>query len=422
MQPRKEAGNGPSAYSPPLADAPFASKITLALESGIVHVARVLPVGGTSSYMSDSSPVAGILEIHDKGYGFLRKPERGSAPTPQDVFVPPDMIKRNGLRDGVQLSGVSVANGRGPQLIELQQVNERAVDLYRDQLPFEELTTINPNRWIKLENGPDKLSSRVIDLMTPIGHGQRGLIVASPRSGKTMLMQAIADSVLTNSPDTFLMIVLVDERPEEVTDFRQFLAGRGELWSSSNDQENASHVRLSKLVIERAKRLVESGRDVFILMDSITRLGRAFNVGSKGNTMSGGISSRALEIPRKIFAAARQTEEAGALTIVATALIDTGSRMDEVIFQEFKGTGNMEIVLDRRLAEARVYPAIDIEKSGTRREELLLPKAMLEKVTTIRRGLHGLPVQAQMERLLMILKKFPDNKAALEQLPSRPAA
>jgi len=372
--------------------------------------------------MSDSSPVAGILEIHDKGYGFLRRPERGSAPTPQDVFVPPDMIKRNALRDGVQLSGISVSNGRGPQLIELQQVNDRAIDLYRDQLPFEELTTINPNRWIKLENGADKLSTRVLDLMTPVGHGQRGLIVASPRSGKTMLMQAIADGVLINSPDTFVMIVLIDERPEEVTDFRQFLAGRGEIWSSSNDQENASHVRLAKLVIERAKRLVESGRDVFILLDSITRLGRAFNVGSKGNTMSGGISARALEIPRKIFAAARQTEEAGALTIVATALIDTGSRMDEVIFQEFKGTGNMEIVLDRRLAEARVYPSIDIEKSGTRREELLLSKNILDKVTTIRRGLHGLPVQAQMERLLMILKKFPDNKSALEQLPARPAA
>ena len=381
----------------------------------------IAPVGVVRFSMSDSSPVAGILEIHDKGYGFLRKPERGSAPTPQDVFVPPDMIKRNALRDGVQLSGVSVSNGRGPQLIELQQVNERAIDLYRDQLPFEELTTINPNRWIQLENGADKLSTRVLDLMTPIGHGQRGLIVASPRSGKTMLMQAIADGVLMNSPDTFVMIVLIDERPEEVTDFRQFLAGRGEIWSSSNDQENASHVRLAKLVIERAKRLVESGRDVFILLDSITRLGRAFNVGSKGNTMSGGISSRALEIPRKIFAAARQTEEAGALTIVATALIDTGSRMDEVIFQEFKGTGNMEIVLDRRLAEARVYPSIDIEKSGTRREELLLPKGILDKVTTIRRGLHGLPVQAQMERLLMILKKFPDNKSALEQLPSRPA-
>jgi transcription termination factor Rho len=369
--------------------------------------------------MSDSSPVAGILEIHDKGYGFLRRPERGSAPTPQDVFVPPDMIKRNSLRDGVQLSGVSIANGRGPQLIELQQVNERSLDLYRDQLPFEELTTINPNRWIKLENGPDKLSARVMDLMTPIGHGQRGLIVASPRSGKTMLMQAIADSVLTNSPDTFLMIVLVDERPEEVTDFRQFLAGRGELWSSSNDQENASHVRLAKLVIERAKRLVESGRDVFILMDSITRLGRAFNVGSKGNTMSGGISSRALEIPRKIFAAARQTEEAGALTIVATALIDTGSRMDEVIFQEFKGTGNMEIVLDRRLSEARVYPAIDIEKSGTRREELLLKKDVLDKITIIRRGLHGISPQSQMEYLLKILKQYPDNKTALEKLPAR---
>ena len=369
--------------------------------------------------MSDSSPVAGILEIHDKGYGFLRRPERGSAPTPQDVFVPPDMIKRNALRDGVQLSGLSIANGRGPQLIELQQVNDRAVDMYRDQLPFEELTTINPNRWIKLENGADKLSTRVLDLMTPIGHGQRGLIVSSPRSGKTMLMQAIADGVLINSPDTFVMIVLIDERPEEVTDFRQFLAGRGEIWSSSNDQENASHVRLAKLVIERAKRLVESGRDVFILLDSITRLGRAFNVGSKGNTMSGGISARALEIPRKIFAAARQTEEAGALTIVATALIDTGSRMDEVIFQEFKGTGNMEIVLDRRLAEARVYPSIDIEKSGTRREELLLKPAILDKVTTIRRGLHGLPVQAQMERLLMILKQYPDNKSALEKLPAR---
>jgi transcription termination factor Rho len=371
--------------------------------------------------MSDSSPVAGILEIHDKGYGFLRRPERGSAPTPQDVFVPPDMIKRNALRDGVQLSGVSISNGRGPQLVELQQVNERAIELYRDQLPFEELTTINPNRLVTLSTGADKLSARVLDLMTPIGHGQRGLIVASPRSGKTMLMQAIAEGVLVNSPDTFVMIVLIDERPEEVTDFRQFLAGRGELWSSSNDQENASHVRLAKLVIERAKRLVESGRDVFILLDSITRLGRAFNVGSKGNTMSGGISSRALEIPRKIFAAARQTEEAGALTIVATALIDTGSRMDEVIFQEFKGTGNMEIVLDRRLAEARVYPSIDIEKSGTRREELLLSKGVLDKVTTIRRGLHGLPVQAQMERLLMILKKFPDNKSALEQLPTRPA-
>lgn len=366
--------------------------------------------------MSDAAPVTGILEIHDKGYGFLRRPDRGSAPTNQDVFVPPDTIKRNNLRDGVFLSGLSVANGRGPQLVELHEVNTRALADYRELIPFEELTTVNPNRWIPLEMGAEKMSARIIDLMTPIGHGQRGLIVASPRSGKTMLMQAIAESVLTNSPDTFVMVVLVDERPEEVTDFRQFLAGRGELWSSSNDQENASHVRLSKLVIERARRLVESGKDVFMLMDSITRLGRAFNYGAKGQTGTGGLSTRALEIPRKFFASARQTEEAGALTIIATALIDTGSKMDEVIFQEFKGTGNMEIVLDRRMAESRVYPAIDITKSGTRREELLLPPRILERVNILRRGLHGMQVQAQMERLQMILRKFPDNKSALEQI------
>jgi transcription termination factor Rho len=231
------------------------------------------------------------------------------------------------------------------------------------------------------------------------------------------LIQSIAESVLLNSPDTFLMVILVDERPEEVTDFRQFLAGRGELWASSNDQENASHTRLAKLVIERARRLVESGKDVFMLMDSITRLARAFNHGAKGQTGSGGLSTRAMEIPRKFFASARQTEEAGALTIIATALIETGSKMDEVIFQEFKGTGNMEIVLDRRLAEARIYPSIDITKSGTRREELLLAPKTLERINILRRGLHGVPVQAQMERLQMILKKFPDNRTALDQLP-----
>ncbi len=373
--------------------------------------------------MSDSSPVAGILEIHDKGYGFLRKPERGSAPTPQDVFVPPDMIKRNALRDGVQLSGISVSNGRGPQLIELQQVNDRAIDLYRDQLPFEELTTVNPNRWIKLENGPDKLSARVLDLMTPIGHGQRGLIVASPRSGKTMLMQAIADSVLTNSPDTFVMIVLIDERPEEVTDFRQFLAGRGEIWSSSNDQGK----RQPRPAREARHRTRQASRRKRTRCLHPTRLDHA-----PRSRLQRRLQGQH-DVRRHLLARAGNSEkdfrrrparprEAGALTIVATALIDTGSRMDEVIFQEFKGTGNMEIVLDRRLAEARVYPSIDIEKSGTRREELLLPKAILDKVTTIRRGLHGLPVQAQMERLLMILKKFPDNKTALDQLPARPAS
>jgi len=370
--------------------------------------------------MSEKTPVSGILEVHDKGYGFLRKPEKGSAAAPGDVFVPPDFIRRNGLRDGVSISGTSVMNGRGPQLAEIEQLNDKPVEAYKDQIPFEELTTINPNRWIRLETAPENYSTRVIDLMTPIGHGQRAMIVAPPRSGKTMLMQAIADGVAKNHPKAFLMIVLVDERPEEVTEFRKFIQGRGELWSSSNDQDVQSHVRLSKLVIERAKRLVEAGRDVFMVLDSLTRLGRAFNNAMRGNgrTLSGGMDARGMEIPRKIFAAARQTEEAGSLSIVATALIDTGSRMDEVIFQEFKGTGNMEIVLDRKLSDVRVYPAIDVEKSGTRREELLLPAEMLEKITIIRRGLHGQPPQAQMERLLMLLKKFPTNEQMLKNLPS----
>jgi transcription termination factor Rho len=369
--------------------------------------------------MSERSPVSGILEIHDKGYGFLRRPEKGAVPTQSDVFVPPDVIKRNGLRDGVELAGDSSANGRGPQLIELLSINSRPISDYRDQIPFEELTTINPNRWVRLETTPDKVSARVIDLMTPIGHGQRAMIVAPPRSGKTMLMQAIAEGVAANHPKAFLMIVLVDERPEEVTDFKIFVEGRGELWSSSNDQDIQSHTRLSRLVIERAKRLVEAGKDVFIVLDSLTRLGRAFNNAAKttGRTLSGGLDSRSMEIPRKIFAAARQTEEAGSLTIVATALIDTGSKMDQVIFEEFKGTGNMEIVLDRKMADMRVFPAIDIEKSGTRREELLLPPDWLEKIAVIRRGLHGQPVQAQMERLLQLLRKFPDNGIALRELP-----
>jgi transcription termination factor Rho len=232
-------------------------------------------------------------------------------------------------------------------------------------------------------------------------------------------MQNIAEGVIKNAPNAHLMIALVDERPEEVTDFRAFIQGHGELWSSSNDEDIKSHVRLAKIVIDRAKRLVESGKDVFMVLDSLTRLGRAFNSSTKnsGRTLSGGMDARGMEFPRRFFAAARQTEEAGSLTIVATALVDTGSRMDQVIFEEFKGTGNMEIVLDRRMADARVYPAIDIEKSGTRREELLLPPEMLEKINVIRRGLAGQPPQAQMERLLFILKKYATNRVALRELP-----
>ncbi len=370
--------------------------------------------------MTEETPTSGVLEVHDKGYGFLRDPGAWSAAATGDVFVPPDFIRHSGLRDGVFIEGPSTSNGRGPQLVAIEKLNGMGLEAYREQVAFEELTTVNPNRWVRLETTGENLSTRVIDLMCPIGFGQRAMIVAPPRSGKTMLMQAIAEGVAVNHPEAFLMIVLVDERPEEVTEFRKFIQGRGELWSSSNDQDVSSHVRLARLMIERAKRLVESGKDVFMVLDSITRLGRAFNTATRGNgrTLSGGVDARGLEIPRRIFAAARQTEEAGSLTVIGTALVDTGSRMDEVIFQEFKGTGNCEIVLDRKMAEMRIYPAIDIQKSGTRREELLLPAETLEKITFIRRGLAGQPVGGQMDRLLSILRKYPDNKTALKELPT----
>jgi len=372
--------------------------------------------------MSEPEPVTGILEIHDKGYGFLRFPGGAATPTNNDIFVPPDMIRKNGLRDGVELTGMSASNGRGPQMTELHAINGGSLGEYLETLPFEDLTAHSPSRWIKLEMEGDKanMSTRILDLLTPIGHGQRALIVAPPRSGKTMLMQAIADAVLTNHPDTVLMVVLIDERPEEVTDFRQFLEGRGEIWSSSNDQDPASHTRLARLVADRAKRLVEAGKDVFMVLDSITRVARAFNNASTGGgrIQSGGIMERALEVPRQIFAAARDTEEAGSLTIIGTALIDTGSKADEAIYQEFKGTGNCEIVLDRRMSDARVYPAINIEKSGTRREELLLPEEYLEKVTIVRRGLAGQTPMISMERLLMILHRWKTNEEAVRELPS----
>jgi len=283
---------------------------------------------------------------------------------------------------------------------------------------FEELTTINPNKRIRLETVPDRFTTRVMDMMTPVGKGQRGLIVAPPRTGKTTLLQHIADAVVKNHPEMELIILLVDERPEEVTEIRRTVP-MAEIMASSNDSDLKSHTRISQLAIERAKRLVEAGKDCFILLDSLTRVGRAFNnaMTNSGRTLSGGMDARAMEIPRKLFAAARNTEEAGSLTIMATALIETGSRMDELIFQEFKGTGNMELVLDRKISDQRIYPAIDIFLSGTRREELLLPQYELEKINVIRRGLAGhKPVEA-IERLLSFLKKFPTNAQMLKEIP-----
>ena len=314
--------------------------------------------------------------------------------------------------------GETRRGNRGPQLTRLLKINDKKPTKYQGLRPFEELTTINPNRRIKLETVPDRYTTRVMDLMTPLGMGQRGLIVAPPRTGKTTLLHHIADAVVKNHPEMKLIILLVDERPEEVTDFRRSCP-QAEIMASSNDSDIKSHTRIAQLAVERAKRLVEAGKDVFILLDSITRTARAFNnaTGGGGRTMSGGIDARAMEIPRKLFSAARNTEEAGSLTIVATALIDTGSRMDELIFQEFKGTGNMEMVLDRKISDQRTYPAVDIFLSGTRREELLLAPFELEKINMIRRGLAGHKPGEAIERLLMFVKKFPTNGQMLKEIP-----
>jgi transcription termination factor Rho len=360
----------------------------------------------------------GIIEISGKGFGFLRDAKRNFVQTPNDIFVTPEIVRRFALRDGMWIYGETRRGNRGPQLVRLNKINEDEPTKYQGLRPFEELTTINPNRKIKLETVPDRYTTRIMDLMTPLGMGQRGLIVAPPRTGKTTLLHHIADAVVKNHPDMKLIILLVDERPEEVTDFRRSCP-QAEIMASSNDSDIKSHTRIAQLAVERAKRLVEAGKDVFILLDSITRTARAFNnaMGGGGRTMSGGIDARAMETPRKLFSAARNTEEAGSLTIVATALIDTGSRMDELIFQEFKGTGNMEMVLDRKISDQRIYPAVDIFLSGTRREELLLQPWELEKINLIRRGLAGHKPGEAIERLLMFVKKFPTNEQMLKGIP-----
>jgi transcription termination factor Rho len=360
----------------------------------------------------------GIIEISGKGFGFLRDPKRNFVQTPQDIFVTPEIVRRFALRDGMWIYGETRRGSRGPQLVKLLKINGEEPTKYQGLTAFEDLTTINPNKRIKLETVPDRYTTRIMDLMTPLGMGQRGLIVAPPRTGKTTLLHHIADAVAKNHPEMILIILLVDERPEEVTDFRRSHP-TAELMASSNDADIKSHTRISQLAIERAKRLVEAGKHVFILLDSITRTARAFNnaMSGGGRTMSGGIDARAMEIPRKIFAAARNTEEAGSLTIVATALIETGSRMDELIFQEFKGTGNMEMVLDRKISDQRIYPAVDIFLSGTRREELLLQAWELEKINLIRRGLAGHKPEEAIQRLLMFVKKFPTNTEMLKGIP-----
>lgn len=360
----------------------------------------------------------GIVEVSGKGFGFLRDAKRNFTQSPQDVFVTPEVVRRFNLRDGQWIKGEVRRGSRGFQLFRLTEINGEDPNNYINLPVFEELTVVSPLERIKLETVPERYTTRIMDMMTPIGKGQRGLIVAPPRTGKTTLLQHIADAVVKNHSETHLIILLVDERPEEVTEIRRAVPS-AEMMASSNDMDIKSHTRIAQLAIERAKRLVEAGKDVFVLLDSITRVGRAFNnaMGGGGRTMSGGIDARALEIPRKLFAAARNTEEAGSLTIIATALIETGSRMDELIFQEFKGTGNMELVLDRKVSDLRIYPAIDIFKSGTRRDELLIPADQLHKINVIRRGLAGHKPEEAIERLLSFVRKFPTNTQMLREIP-----
>jgi len=361
-------------------------------------------------------PGGGVLEMHPNGYGFLRDPADSYVRQMTDPFVPGSMIDKFGLREGVHIQGM-VQPGRrqqGPRLKEITDVDGLKPDEYRDVKTFDQLTPINPESWLQLETGPEPLTTRVMDLLTPLGKGQRALIVAPPRTGKTILLQHISQAIAKNYPDVKLVVLLIDERPEEVTDFVR--AVDGEVVASSLDREIESHVRLSQLIVQRCQRLAEMGRDVFLLMDSITRLARAFNkwVGNTGRTMSGGVDIKAMDIPKKLFATARLFEEGGSLTIVGTALVDTGSRMDELIFQEFKGTGNMELVLDRKLADRRIWPAMDITQSGTRREEKLLSPETLHAVTALRRMLSTMhPIDA-MEQLTTKLGKFNSNREFID--------
>jgi transcription termination factor Rho len=361
----------------------------------------------------------GVLECLPDGFGFLRAPDYNYLPGPDDIYVSPSQIRKFDLRTGDTISGQIRPPKDGERyfaLIKVEAINFEPPDEARNKIFFDNLTPLYPQERIRLETIKDNVSARVLDLLTPIGKGQRGLIVAPPRTGKTMLLQTIANSVSTNHPEITLIVLLIDERPEEVTDMQRTV--KGEVISSTFDEPAARHVQVAEMVIEKAKRLVEHKRDVVILLDSITRLARAYNtvVPPSGKVLSGGVDSNALQRPKRFFGAARNIEEGGSLTIIATALIDTGSRMDDVIFEEFKGTGNMEINLDRKLVDKRVFPAIDLNKSGTRKEELLVPKDELNRIWVLRKVLNPLSPVESMELIIDKLSKTGTNSQFLASM------
>jgi transcription termination factor Rho len=361
----------------------------------------------------------GVLECLPDGYGFLRAPESNYLPGPDDIYVSPSQIRKFDLRTGDTVSGQVRPPKEGERyfaLIKVEAINFEPPDAAKDKVLFDNLTPLYPSERIRLETAPDNLTSRVLDMMTPLGKGQRGLIVAAPRTGKTMILQNIANSIAANHPEITLIVLLIDERPEEVTDMQRSV--KGEVISSTFDEPGTRHVQVAEMVIEKAKRLVEHKRDVVILLDSITRLARAYNaiVPPSGKVLSGGVDSNALQRPKRFFGAARNIEDGGSLTIIATALVETGSRMDDVIFEEFKGTGNSEIVLDRKMVDRRIFPAVDMNRSGTRKEELLLPKDELNRIWVLRKVLNSLsPVEA-MELMLERLAKTKSNKEFLDSM------
>lgn len=361
--------------------------------------------------------VEGLLEVLPEGFGFLRFRDYNYLPSSEDIYVSPPQIRKFGLKTGDIIFGSIRQPKEGEKyfaLAKIEKVNYLSPELVRTRTPFDHLTPIHPNKWLRLETTPDNFSTRIIDLFVPVGKGQRGLIVAPPRTGKTVLLQNIANGIVKNFPDIYLIILLIDERPEEVTEMQRIVP-KAEIISSTFDEPPQKHTQVAEIVIEKAKRLVECKYDVVILLDSLTRLTRAYNlvVPSSGKLLSGGIDANALHKPKRFFGAARNIEEGGSLTIIATCLIDTGSRMDEVIFEEFKGTGNMEIVLDRRLADRRIWPAIDIHLSGTRKEELLLPPDILHKVWLLRKVLAPL---SPVECMEFLLEKMRDTKSNEEFL------
>jgi transcription termination factor Rho len=359
----------------------------------------------------------GVLEVMPDGYGFLRAPESSYLAGPDDIYVSPSQIRRFDLRTGDTVSGQVRPPREGERyfaLIKVEAVNFDSPEEAKDKVLFDNLTPLYPNQRLRLETTQDNMTARVLDMLTPLGKGQRGLIVAAPRTGKTLILQNLANSIAANHPEVVLMVLLVDERPEEVTDMQRSV--RGEVVSSTFDEPPTRHVQVAEMVIEKAKRLVEHKRDVVILLDSITRLARAYNaiVPSSGKVLSGGVDANALQKPKRFFGAARNIEDGGSLSIIATALIETGSRMDDVIFEEFKGTGNSEIVLDRKMADRRIYPAVDINRSGTRKEELLLPRDELNRVWILRKVLSPLSQVEAMELILDKLAKTKSNKDFLD--------